>query len=308
MAENNKNRVTIYTDGGADPNPGPGGWAVVLIHNATNTVKELYGGEEQTTNNRMELMAAIKALEALKQPCDVQFYTDSEYLRKGITEWLAKWQKSGWKKKAGGEIENLDLWQRLAPLTGAHAINWEWVKGHTGNKYNERADQLATEAMKAYRPQPPKDVQQIDAEVYLGVSVKDGEGVWGALVRIEGEEEVIVGQESSVTSNLMDIMAATEALTLLPERIRVNVYTYSDYLRNGSTQWIKAWRTRGWKTKEGDPVKNKEAWQALDEELRIRKVDWPSLKDEAFPPSEFEQIEEAIREELQGPGEFNWGA
>src|SRR5687767_7184157 len=298
MAENSKPLVTIYTDGGADPNPGPGGWGIVLIHGATGAVKEMSGGNENTTNNRMELTAAIKALEALKQPCTVQFYTDSEYLRKGITEWLKKWKKSAW-KVSGEDIKNIDLWQRLEPLTQGHDIQWQWVKGHAGNEYNERADVLATEAIRAFRPEQPRSLNEAEAEIYLGVSVRDGDGLWGALVRAEGEEEIIIGQESGVTSNLMDLLAVTEALSLLPERIHVNVYTYSDYLRNGSMQWLKAWRQRGWKTKEGEPVKNKEAWQALEEELRIRKVSWPSLKDEVFPPAEFEQIEEAIREQME---------
>src|SRR5262249_18782823 len=141
-----KPTVTIYTDGGASPNPGPGGWGVVLIFNQNGSehIKELNGGEPETTNNRMEITAAIKALQALNKPCIVQFHTDSQYVKKGITEWMASWIATNFKK---GKIQNVDLWQQLAAETKRHEIHWHWVKGHAGNRYNERVDELATEAI-----------------------------------------------------------------------------------------------------------------------------------------------------------------
>lgn len=132
--------ITIYTDGGCDPNPGVGGWGAVLIHK--NTRKELSGGDLETTNNRMELIAAISALEALKKSCSVQLYTDSQYVQKGITQWLPGWKRRGWRRK-GGPILNLDLWKRLDELAQQHDIAWKWVRGHTGVPENERCDQLA---------------------------------------------------------------------------------------------------------------------------------------------------------------------
>ncbi|GAB4508809.1 MAG: ribonuclease HI [Anaerolineae bacterium] len=136
--------VTIYTDGGCKPNPGPGGWAALLIYGEHQ--KELSGGLPKTTNNQMEMTAAIEALDALNEPCDVTFYTDSEYLQKGITTWMAGWVKNGWKTASKQPVKNQDLWQRLHAATLRHNITWKWVRGHAGNAYNERVDQLATAA------------------------------------------------------------------------------------------------------------------------------------------------------------------
>jgi len=133
--------VEIFTDGACRGNPGPGGWGAILRYN--NHEKELYGAEQDTTNNRMELMAAIQALESLKRGCRVSLTTDSEYLRKGITEWLQQWKQRGWRTAAKKPVKNVDLWQRLEHAIAEHEIDWHWVKGHSGHDENERADRLA---------------------------------------------------------------------------------------------------------------------------------------------------------------------
>lgn len=133
--------VEIYTDGACRGNPGPGGWGVWLKRGQSE--KQLYGGEQQTTNNRMELMAAIQALEALNRPCAVKLYSDSRYVLQGITEWMANWKKRGWKTAAKKPVKNEDLWRRLDSVMQKHQIDWIWVKGHSGNPGNEKADQLA---------------------------------------------------------------------------------------------------------------------------------------------------------------------
>ncbi|MFI3189594.1 ribonuclease HI [Crenothrix sp. D3] len=133
--------VIIYTDGACRGNPGVGGWGVILSYKGT--VKELCGGDKDTTNNRMELMAAIQALEALTKPCTVQLYSDSSYVLKGITEWMPNWKKRGWKTAAKHPVKNVDLWQRLDAAIVQHDIEWRWVKGHSGDKGNDRADALA---------------------------------------------------------------------------------------------------------------------------------------------------------------------
>jgi ribonuclease HI len=137
--------VTIYTDGACRGNPGPGGWGAVLI--AGSHEKELKGGELTTTNNRMELTAAIRALAALNRPCDVVLYTDSEYVRKGITEWLSQWKRRDWLTAEKKSVKNVDLWQALEREIERHTIEWHWVKGHAGVPGNERADRLANEAI-----------------------------------------------------------------------------------------------------------------------------------------------------------------
>ncbi|WP_444898561.1 ribonuclease HI [Microbulbifer sp. VAAC004] len=134
-------QITIYTDGACRGNPGPGGWGALLVYGEHE--KELCGGESHTTNNRMELMAAIKALEALKQPCEVELHTDSQYLRQGITGWINNWKKNGWKTASKKPVKNADLWRQLDKSVARHQIEWHWVKGHAGHPGNERADQLA---------------------------------------------------------------------------------------------------------------------------------------------------------------------
>lgn len=146
---NSQPHVTIYTDGGAKPNPGPGGWAALLIYGTSE--KELSGGARSTTNNQMELTAAIEALDALTQPCQVTLYTDSEYLKKGITEWLPGWVKKNWQTSAKQPVKNQELWERLHEATQRHNITWKWVRGHNGNTLNERVDQIATAARKKFQ-------------------------------------------------------------------------------------------------------------------------------------------------------------
>jgi ribonuclease HI len=133
--------VIIYTDGACRGNPGKGGWGAILRYKGK--IKELHGGERDTTNNRMELMAAISALEALKKPCVVQLHIDSKYVLDGITKWMPNWKKSGWKTAAKAPVKNEDLWRRLDAAIKTHTIDWCWVKGHSGNQGNERADALA---------------------------------------------------------------------------------------------------------------------------------------------------------------------
>ena len=139
--------VELFTDGACKGNPGPGGWGALLV--CKGVEKELWGGETNTTNNRMELMGAIRGLEELKRPCDVLLVTDSQYVMKGINEWMVNWKKRGWKTAAKEPVKNLDLWQRLLAAAKPHQVEWKWVRGHAGDPMNERADQLATAARDA---------------------------------------------------------------------------------------------------------------------------------------------------------------
>jgi ribonuclease HI len=141
---NTKMTVEIYTDGGCRPNPGVGGWGVILL--SKDKRKELSGGEMNTTNNRMELTAAVRALEALKRPCKAILHTDSEYLRNGVTSWMKTWKRNNWRGTAG-PVKNRDLWEQLDALVQKHEVHWRWVAGHSGHEHNDRCDELATEAI-----------------------------------------------------------------------------------------------------------------------------------------------------------------
>ena len=144
-------KVCIYTDGACSGNPGPGGWAAILTYGENE--RELSGGESATTNNRMELMAVISALTALKESCEVELWTDSQYIEKAINEgWLAGWKRRGWKRK-GGELKYIELWQELDSLLGLHRVNFNWLKGHDGHEYNERCDALAVAERDKYSRQ-----------------------------------------------------------------------------------------------------------------------------------------------------------
>lgn len=138
-------RIEIYTDGACRGNPGPGGWGATLEFG--EHFRELSGAEADTTNNRMELMAAIESLNMLKEACDIDFHTDSEYVRNGITQWLAGWKRNGWRTAAKKAVKNADLWQRLDAANARHTVRWHWVKGHAGNDLNERCDELVQQAI-----------------------------------------------------------------------------------------------------------------------------------------------------------------
>lgn len=137
--------VTLYTDGACSGNPGPGGWGALLIYNGTE--KELSGGEPETTNNRMEMMAVIMALEALKKPCTIELFTDSKYVMDGVTKYMPNWLKKGWKTAGNKPVKNQELWERMNKALAPHDVKWNWVKGHAGNPNNERVDALAVAAI-----------------------------------------------------------------------------------------------------------------------------------------------------------------
>lgn len=141
----NKKKIIIYTDGGCSGNPGIGGWGAVLIYKGHK--KEIFGGEKDTTNNRMELTAAIRALQSVKEPCTIELHTDSNYLKDGITKWINNWKKNGWRTSDKKPVKNIDLWQELELALESHNVEWKWIKGHSGNEGNELADSLANKGI-----------------------------------------------------------------------------------------------------------------------------------------------------------------
>lgn len=294
--------VTIYSDGGADPNPGWGGWAAVLCSGTRE--KEISGGVPNTTNNRMELTAALEALRALKRPCTIQFHTDSQYLRKGITEWIGKWQANGWKRgtNKSQSVENVDLWQPLWEESQRHTIEWHWVKGHAGNEMNERVDQLATAARIAITPTQtiPDDQLLIFARAsYLG---KQDVGGWAVVTVLPtGEVVEASGRARQTTNNRMELTAVLEGIKLVPEGTAAHIFTVSDYVFQGATEWLQGWRKRNWQKKEGEPVANADLWQAIDRAMRQSRIQWVNAKNQAVPHKALERAAHLANTAAQTP-------
>lgn len=268
--------VVIYSDGGSDPNPGIGGWAAVLKYGEHEKV--LTGNDPATTNNRMELQAAISALEALKRLSSIEFHTDSQYLRQGITQHIEKWAANNWILKGGKPVSNADLWQKLWPLVKKHEIEWNWVKGHAGNPLNEKVDQLARQARLEITP--AAQIDENAPKLYIRSSCKGnpGPGGWGVVLEEAGETEQSSGSNPQTTNNRMEIQAAIEGILMLSPESGVQLFTTSDYVFQGATKWIQGWRRRQWVKGDGKPVANSDLWQALDQLMKNYNIHWINAK------------------------------
>ncbi len=291
--------MTVYTDGGCRPNPGPGGWGAVLLFPGRDPV-ELSGAEESTTNNRMELTAALEALRSLPSPHRVRLVTDSEYLKRGITEWLDGWRRRGWLTASKKPVKNRDLWQALDAELARHRVTWEWVRGHSGDRYNELADRLATRAMGA--PELPLDDPRA-VHLFVGVARSDRRdtGAWGAVLRWRDRSRSASGRCPGASANRMHLVSAVEGLGLLRRPSRVHLYTVSSYLKDGATAWIGAWKARGWKTRDGTPVRHADLWRKLESLGRRHRITW-HVVDDATAPGELREARRLARRELEDTG------
>lgn len=286
-------QVAVYTDGACDPNPGPGGWGAVIRWGEREWV--LSGNDPDTTNNRMELHAAAAALallEGMLGRCAVELYTDSEYMRQGITEWIDGWIRRDWLTREKEPVKNQDLWRVLHRLTQAHEVTWHWLEGHGGHPFNERADWLAREARRALRRGPgapdahhPTGDDRPVVEICVKASAQgaQGPGGWGAVLRMGEHTRSLSGHEPATTANALLLRGATEALRALTRPCRVTVYSDADYLVKGAAQWLQGWRSRGWQTRDGKPVANRAEWEALWEAMRPHQVTWLLARGDEAP-------------------------
>jgi len=293
MRVGNRPHVVVYTDGGCDPNPGPGGWGAVLVYKLKT--HELSGAEKATTNNRMELTAAIRALETLTKSCDVLLMTDSQYLRRGITEWVDDWVSHGWRKKDGQPVENVDLWKQLVQEASRHIVEWRWVKGHNGDALNERADVLATTARQdllsghlptakpvakpsteSFRLKGMPKVTLVARGCALGVP---GPAGYACMVQEGKKREIVAGHWPTATANLMELWAVIKGLQALRAISQVTVYSGSKYVLNGAEKWLSGWESNGWRTSNGKPVSNKETWLELIRAMGDHDITWRQLDD-----------------------------
>ena len=286
-------QAEIYTDGGCEPNPGLGGWSAIIRVGRCEWV--LAGNDPDTTNNRMELQAAAAALvlvEGLLGRFHAHVYTDSQYLRLGVTQRLDRWVDRGWRASDNQPVKNQDLWRKLYYLTRAHDVTWSWLKGHAGHPLNERVDQLATESLRALRRELDKrEARQAthderpSVQVYVKASCHGarGPGGWGAVLRKAEHTRSLSDSASSTTANAMLIRGATEALRALTSPCRVSVYSDSNYLIKGASLWVHGWQARGWRTRDSRPVANRTEWETLLEAARPHQVTWLQAKREAIP-------------------------
>ena len=281
--------VKIYTDGSCSPNPGPGGWGVVVLP-AKGKKKELSGNVQETTNNRMELQAALEALKFLHSPCVVQLYTDSRYLQNGITSWIDTWRKKNWRTSEGKPVSNRDLWEMLDCAMQKHEVQWIWVKGHADNSYNELADTLAVTA-RGRKILPLGDDTAV--HIFLGITCKQKLkiGSWAAIFRYQNHYKVAGELVKNSSANRIHILSACHALQSLKRRMPVHIYTSSGYLRDGACNWLKGWKNNGWQTREGKIVSNKEAWKLLSELLQSQTVTFHVI-DKAAPPCHSQEAKE----------------
>ncbi|MEE4314639.1 MAG: ribonuclease HI [Desulfofustis sp.] len=262
--------LTVYTDGACSPNPGPGGWGAVILADG-KVVRELSGYGGESTNNRMELTAAVAALKSIEGRHRIVLYTDSNYLRHGITDWIVKWQRNGWQTADRRPVKNCDLWQELLVQIEQHRITWKWVRGHGTDRWNNRADELAVLARKSGVEPERHDsptIRQSAADgvcLYLGVTCRQSVGIggWAVILTWRNRVRVLGGRAEGMTANQLYIHAAIEGLTALKTNLPVHLFTYSGYLRDGAVSWLPGWRQRDWLTREGAPVSNRELWQRL---------------------------------------------
>jgi len=288
--------ITIYTDGACKGNPGPGGWGAIL--QAAGAEKELFGGVPDTTNNRMEMLAVIKGLEALTRPCEVEVYTDSRYVIQGCSEWLEGWKKRNWRTAQKEPVKNVDLWKVLDGLLGRHDVIFHWVKGHNGNRLNERADALANKGVASLKHAGQSQSAQASGvaapvasqgaldfnsaasclppiRVYTdGSSRKTKTGGWGVIIINQGVETEMSGHAFETTNNRMELEGPIRALEVLPAGRPAHITTDSQYVQKGIEEWIKDWRRRGWRTASNEPVKNVDLWKQLEALCAERKVTW----------------------------------
>ncbi|MBC8098173.1 MAG: ribonuclease HI [Armatimonadetes bacterium] len=272
--------VTIYTDGGAQPNPGTGGYGVLLLFPDRRV--ELSDGERDTTNNRMELTAACAALESLETRHAVTLYTDSEYVKNGITKWIAGWIRKNWR-----DVKNPDLWQRLHEASQQHDISWKWVRGHAGNANNERVDQLATaarEQLQGKRSTPileasaatPVAAAKFDyvAHTATDYDAKTKTGGWAVVLQHGEALTELSGGVRSTSEYHLALLAAVAALEALAGSGSAQVHTESETVQKGATLWVKGWRKNGWRNSKGEPVVHQALWQQLDGLQQPRTVRW----------------------------------
>ncbi len=293
--------LVIYTDGACSPNPGPGGWGAVIIRDGA-IVSELSGSEERSTNNRMELTAAVEVLRSIKETARIDLYTDSVYLKSGITDWINKWQLNDWRTADRKEVKNSDLWRQLLEQIERHQVQFHWIKGHGVDPHNIRADELAVAARKsegaAARPGSSSSSLFADRiHLFTGVTCKHATrvGGWSVILNWRSHVKILGEGCQGMSANQLYLVAVINGLASLKKELPVDVHTHSGYLHDGAAIWLSGWKNRKWRTREGDEVSNKELWLQLDALLSRYEVTF-YLEDKTEPYCFLQEAKELARE------------
>jgi ribonuclease HI len=278
VATAGRQHFSVYTDGACHPNPGRGGWGAVILLDR-RVQRELSGGEEVTTNNRMEMTAALEALRALPAGSLIDLHTDSKYLRDGITKWVAAWRKRNWRTQEGEAVKNQDLWVALDAAMVRHDVHWHWVKGHAGDQYNERADAFAEAAArvshrKSVIARTAASDGMVDLFTAAAYSSTTQRGAWAVVLRWGSVKKVIAGAEPSTSANRMSLVAVLAGLAALKRPVPVRIFCANDYVVEGATRWLAGWQSRAWRTREGKDVVNRDLWQRIVEASARAKFTW----------------------------------
>jgi len=296
--------LVIYTDGACSPNPGPGGWGAVIL-SGDSPVSELSGYGGESTNNRMELTGAVAAFKSLQSPHRIVLYTDSQYVKNGITDWIHNWQQNNWHTAARKPVKNADLWKELLIQIKRHKITWKWVRGHGTNRWNIRADELAVAARKSVDKPAEKQKTAVgagdDIHLFTGVTCKHSTGIggWAVILTWRDRVRILGGRAEGMTANQLYIKAVIGGIESLKKPLPVHVHTHSGYLRDGANSWLEGWRKRNWQTRDGAPVSNKELWQELSTLLEQHKVSF-HLEGREDPLCSMQEAKELAREFEQG--------
>lgn len=271
-----KPNLVIYAGGGAKPSSnGPGGWAALVIRD--DAIEEMSGYEAGTSNSRMNLMAVFMAIEALEDSSKIEFYTESPYVRRGITQWLAKWLKTGWRMTNNQPVQNQDLWEGLYEMMQTHDIRWRWGKIAPSNLYKKRVDELAS-AAREHRSAPPMIPLtangQVKADTHIYVFSSFLGGSWGAVIVNKSGVQELQGNEANTTGNQAIMIACAKILKSLTVPQTIAIYTDNEYLVNGMSKWLHGWIKNDWRTTSGDPVKNQEQWKQLQAAALPYTIAW----------------------------------
>ncbi len=234
----------------------------MIVSNDENHYDTIKGKEPHSTNNRMELIAPIQALRSLKEQHEICLYTDSTYVKNGISFWIHEWKKHGWLTREKQPVKNKDLWHLLDAEMQRHKITWKWIKGHTGNRWNELADQLASSS-REFHQLPIRDENAV--HMFIGITCKHttGKGSWAIILKYKNHLKTLGGFAERITANKLYLETAVQGMLALKRPVPVYLYTTSGYLRDGATEWISGWMQRNWVTRDGKDVSNKKEWQRL---------------------------------------------